>query len=276
MKYTEQMILRSPSGYCMPFEESAKHDVQMSLDYGELKHPATGDTFFHHGIDFNVNHYLLAAVASGTVSAVGSDATHGIYQTIRYGKYEVTYRHLSNVFTNFSQSVKAGQTVAVSGDLLHVEVRFDGEEINPLEFLTMLYGNIKALEHNARIGAGGNETLNMAVPSPYDTDRQEIEALMLRFLPSYFEDLQQGAYSIPEHTEQSLRNIFSLGAGKHYFYETMPSMSNPLGIGNRSMPLAAKVQNLLIADFLNYLAMRHQVYLSTMDDVLKKNSGNKP
>ena len=50
----------------------------------------------------------------------------------------------------------------------------------------------------------------------------------------------------------------------------MPSMANPLGIGNRCMPLATKVQNLLIADFLNYLAMRHQVYLSTMDEVLKK------
>ncbi len=276
MKYTEQMILRSPSGYCMPFEEPAKKDVQMSLGYGEQKHPATGETFFHHGIDFNVSHYLLSAVATGTVSAIGSDAMHGIYQTIRYGKYEVTYRHLSNVFANFSQSVKAGQTVAVSGNLLHIEVKFDGEEINPLEFLTMLYGNIKALEHNAMIGADGSEALSMTIPSPYDTDRQEIEALMLRFLPSYFEDLQQGAYCIPEHTEQSLRNIFSLGAGKHYFYETVPSMSNPLGIGMRSMPLAAKVQNLLIADFLNYLAMRHQVYLSTMDEVLKKNSGSKP
>ena len=116
----------------------------------------------------------------------------------------------------------------------------------------------------------------MNIPSPYDTDRQEIETLMLRFLPSYFEDLQQGAYSLPEHTEQSLRNIFSLGAGKHYFYETMPTMANPLGIGNRCMPLAAKVQNLLIADFLNYLALRHQVYLSTIDEVLKKNSKSKP
>lgn len=273
MRYTEEMILRSSSGYCMPFEEPIKQDVQMSLGYGEQKNPVTGETFFHHGIDFSVNHYLLSAVATGTVSAIGSDAEHGIYQTIRYGKYEVTYRHLSNVFANFSQSVKAGQTIAISADLLHMEVRFDGEEINPLEFLTMLYGNIKALEHNSQMGI--NE-LDMNIPSPYDTDRQEIEALMLRFLPSYFEDLQQGAYSLPEHTEQSLRNIFSLGASKHYFYETMPSMANPLGIGNRCMPLATKVQNLLIADFLNYLAMRHQVYLSTMDEVLKKNSKSKP
>ena len=134
MRYTEEMILRSSSGYCMPFEEPTKQDVQMSLGYGEQKHPVTGEPFFHHGIDFSVNHYLLSAVATGTVSAIGSDTEHGIYQTIRYGKYEVTYRHLSNVFANFSQSVKAGQTIAVSGDLLHMEVRFDGEEINPLNW----------------------------------------------------------------------------------------------------------------------------------------------
>jgi len=90
MRYTEEMILRSSSGYCMPFEEPIKQDVQMSLGYGEQKNPVTGETFFHHGIDFSVNHYLLSAVATGTVSAIGSDAEHGIYQTIRYGKYEVT------------------------------------------------------------------------------------------------------------------------------------------------------------------------------------------
>ena len=280
MRYTEEMILRSDSGYCMPFEEPTNKDVEMSLGYGEQKHPVTGETFFHYGIDFSVNHYLLSAVATGTVSAIGSDATHGIYQTVRYGRYEVTYRHLSNVFANFCQGVKAGQTIAVSGDLLHVEVRFDGEEINPLEFLAMLYGNIKAMENNARLKKGSMDGIELdgaglTINTAFESDRAEIETLMLRFLPSYFEDLQHGAYCLPEHTEQSLRNIFSLGASKHYFYESMPSMANPLGIGRRSLPLAAKVQNLLIADFLNYLALRHQVYLSTMDEVLKKNSKNK-
>ena len=51
------MILRSSSGYCMPFEEPTKQDVQMSLGYGEQKNPVTGETFFHHGMDFSGNHY---------------------------------------------------------------------------------------------------------------------------------------------------------------------------------------------------------------------------
>ena len=50
------MILRSSIGYCRPFEEPIKQDVQMSVGYGEQKNPVTGETFFHHGIDFSVNH----------------------------------------------------------------------------------------------------------------------------------------------------------------------------------------------------------------------------
>lgn len=269
MRYTEEMMLQSKSGFCMPFEERGK-DVELTLGYGKQKHPVTGTVFFHHGLDFEANHYLLSALASGTVSGIGNDATHGIYQVIRYGKYEVTYAHLANVFVNFGQSVKAGNIVALSGDRLHFEVKFDGKEINPIDFLTMLYGNVKAMEQTGKTGFPEFETYDMNIATQYDKDQKEIEELMLRFMPSYMEDLYKGMYVTPQHAEQSLRNIFSLSAAKHYFYEAMPSISNPLGIGQRAMPLACKVQNLLIADFLNYLALRHGIYLSTLSEVLKK------
>ena len=110
MKYTQDMMLQSDSGYCMPFEEKGK-DVEMSLGYGKQKHPKTGEMFFHHGVDFPVKHYLLSAIATGKVTGLGNDAVHGIYQVIRYGQYEVTYSHLSNVFANYGTDVKAGQTV---------------------------------------------------------------------------------------------------------------------------------------------------------------------
>ena len=270
MKYTEEMILQSDSGYCMPFEEQQGKDVELSLGYGEQTDPVTGEKFFHHGIDFNVRCYMLSALASGIVSGVGNDSGHGICQTIRYGEYEVTYGNLSNVFAQFGQRVKAGQTVALSGDKLHMTVRFKGEELNPLEFLTMLYGNIQAMRQ-----AGGHETdypsgVEMELGTDYDRDKREIEELMLRFLPHYMEDLRHGAYTLPRNTEQSLRHIFTVGAMKEYFYENMPSMANPLGLGHKAMPLACKVQNLLIADFLHYLALRHDVYLSTADGDVKK------
>lgn len=274
MEYTVEMILRSPSGYCMPFEET-KEDVSLSLDYGEQTHPATGEKFFHHGIDFPVSHRLLAAVASGTVSAVGSDRTHGICQTIRYGKYEVTYGHLANVYAGFGQPVRAGETVALSGRLLHMEVRFDGEELNPLEFLTMLYGNLKAVGQQDGLPMS-EETEYPEIRTRYDRDRQEIETLMLRFLPRYLEDLRHGLYASPQRTEQTLRNLFTQAAARNYFFEAVPSMDNPLGIGRRALPLACKVQELLIADFLDYLAARQGIFLSTAEDAVKKKSVNKP
>lgn len=275
MKYTEEMILRSPSGYSMPFEERGKN-VEMTLGYGEQKHPVTGESFFHHGMDFNAPKYLLYALASGSVVGIGNDATHGVYQIIRYGKYEVTYGHLANVFVNFGQQVKAGHVVALCGDILHFEVRFEQNELNPIEFLTMLYGNLKATQQNDKNGLSEFDSFEMTIPTQYDNDQIEIEDLMVRYLPNYMEDLYRGMYILPERTEQSLRNIFTQSASKNYFFETMPSISNPLGIGQRAMPLACKVQNLLIADFLNYLALRHNVYLSTMSELLKKKPITKP
>ena len=270
MKYTQEMMLQSDSGYCMPFEEKGK-DVEMSLGYGKQKHPKTGETFFHHGVDFPVKHYLLSAIATGKVSGLGNDAVHGIYQVIRYGKYEVTYAHLSNVFANYATEVKAGQVVAVSADMLHIEVKYNGEELNPLEFLTMIYGNMKALEQNGTPGAVPQfVTIDMDVHTMYDKDQKEIEDLMMRWFPDYMQDLSTGIYALPEHTELALRNIFTMSAMKNYFFETLPSMANPLGMGTRSIPLAEKVQNLLIADFLNYMALRHQIFLSTMSQAVKK------
>lgn len=275
MKYTEEMILRSESGFCMPFEERDK-SVELSLGYGKQKHPVTGEEFFHHGLDFRAKNYLLSALATGVVAGIGSDSTHGIYQVIRYGKYEVTYSHLANVYVNFGQPVKAGIFVALSGDLLHLEVKFNGEEIDPIEFITMLYGNIKVMEQNGSLVTPEFENFDMTMPTDFDSDKNEIEQLMIQFLPTYMQDLHYGKYVLPERTEQSLRNIFSVSASKGYFFESMPSFSNPLGIGQKAMPLVCKVQNLLIADFLNYLALRHNVYLSSMNDALKKKPMTQP
>ena len=145
MKYSQEMILQSPSGYCMPFEEHDK-EVEMTLGYGKQLHPKTGVEFFHHGVDFSAPHYLLSAVASGIVSGIGNDTQRGVYLVIRYGDYEVSYGHLSSILVGYGEAVDAGQTVGVSDDVLHLETKYKGEEFDPIEFLTMIYGNIKSME----------------------------------------------------------------------------------------------------------------------------------
>lgn len=270
------MILQSPSGYCMPFEEREK-DVELTLGYGKQKHPVTGQEFFHHGVDFNAPRYLLSAVATGTVSGMGTDSVHGAYQIIRYGDYEVTYGHLSNVFATYGKNVKAGQVVSVSGDLLHMEVKYKGEELNPIEFLTMIYGNIRSMERlNKPFGAEDFVTIEGDFHTRYDKDQKEIEQLLLRYFPSYMNDLKDGSYTLPSRTEQSLRNIMTLASMKNYFFELIPSAENPMGLGRRSIPLAEKVQNLLIEDFLSYLALNFGVFVSTWPDELKKKHTSRP
>ena len=228
MNYTQEMNLVSKSGYCMPFEES-KGEVSLTLGYGKQIHPMTQEEFFHHGVDFATHRYILTAVADGVVSGIGSNPTHGLYQVIRYGKYEVTYAHLANALAPFGARVKAGSVVGISGDLLHIEVKYDGEEINPMEFLAMLYGNLLAMRQQGHPGMPELETMEMDIPTMYDDDREEIEELMLRFYPEYLLEVGNGGYRVPEHTEQSLRNIFSQSAVKNYFYEMIPSLANPLG-----------------------------------------------
>lgn len=275
MNYTQDMNLLSTSGYCMPFEEKDR-DVQLTLRYGKQKHPKTGESFFHHGIDFKTNNYFLAAVADGVVSGIGIDRKqYGLYVVIKYSKYEVTYSHMSNVFMQFGQQVKAGLAVGVSSDLLHMEVKYDGEEIDPVEFITMLYGNAKTWSEKGK-AQPEFVAIDMDVHTDYDKDKDEIEKLMMRFFANYMNDLHEGLYNCPQRTEQSLRHLFSAAAMKDYFYESMPSMVNPLGIGRRSVPLVSKVQNLLIGDFLNYMALRHQIFLSTMTSLEKKKLKSKP
>ena len=54
------------------------------------------------------------------------------------------------------------------------------------------------------------------------------------------------------------------------------SVENPMGLGRRSVPLAARVQNLLLEDFLGYLALMHRTWLGSWDDGLKKKPSTRP
>ena len=99
---------------------------------------------------------------------------------------------------------------------------------------------------------------------------------MLRFLPVYLRDIGSGSYNLPQRTEQKLRHLMMMASARNFFFEMIPSMDNPMGLGRRSIPLARKVQELLIGDFLNYLAIEHGTFLSTWDEGLKKKPMTKP
>lgn len=270
MTYTNDMNLISDSGYCMPFDDR-NGTVELVLPYGEQIHPKSGETFFHHGVDFKTEYFLLSALADGKVIGIGSDTRHGLYVNIQYGGYTVKYAHLSSCIATFGQLVVAGRMVGASSELLHLEVHYNEEEINPIDFITMLYSNMKT----SGMQNGGSFTpefvsIEADVITDYDAHKNAIEEMMLRFYPEYMEDIRQGGYTVGKQTEQSLRNIFTVSAVKNYFFEAIPSLANPLGISAKAIPVATKVQNLLIADFVNYLALKHHVFLPGLTENEKK------
>lgn len=266
-------FLESASGFMMPFACKEDEDVVCTLLYGEQTHPKTGQSFFHKGMDFVAPHIPLFAVASGVVVAVGNDAVHDNYIICRYGKYEVKYGHIDRPLLNYGVCVIAGQEIAISGDFLHLGVKFDGVDIDPKEFIVMLITNIMQLEamgiktfpQHSALGAG------VGIKTAYDKDYEEILQLMMQYMAVYLNDIRTGAYTVPRQTDQSLRNIFAHSADKNYFFESAPDLSNPLGLGNRAIPMVTKVQNTIIGDFLNYMALRHNKYISSWDEAQKKN-----
>ena len=81
MEYSHEMMLMSESGYCMPFDDRGK-DVELLSAYGEQEDKGTGDRRFNHGIDVKAHFQMLAAVADGRVSGIGTDTHDGVYVVV--------------------------------------------------------------------------------------------------------------------------------------------------------------------------------------------------
>ena len=280
MQYNQNMNLVSPSGYAMPFELPESSPLEIVLGYGKQQHPQTGKEFFNHGVDFKVApRTWLKALATGVVSGIASDRERGFNITVNYrnygvggsATYDVTYSHIRESVCNFGKNVKAGDNIAVCDDTLHIEVRFNGEETDPIEFLTMVRDNLLVHGQNAQQGSNPEiATLDFDVHTPYDAQKPEIDQMYQRFFGNYMMDLLRNRYRVPGTTEATLRDVLAEGATSGAYYEHAPSMLNPLGLGERSFGIIGRIQTILTHDFLNYLALMHGVFLSTMTELDKK------
>ena len=267
----KDMFFESASGFMMPFVYEDGEEAVELLGFGEQRHPHTGELFNHEGIDFVCPHKPLFALATGQIVGSGQDARHQQYIIAKYGKYEVKYGHIDQALVPYGTGVVSGQQIARSGDFLHFEVRYLGEVINPADFLGVLFSNVCTL---ATMGIKSHPqlvTFDVPVTTSYDADLPEITDLMLRWLPTYLNDMGRGSYAPSERTLSSLRNLFMQAGERNYFFEQMPSLGNPMGLSGRSSGLAGKFQDLIIGDFLAYMASRHDIYVSSWTDEQKKN-----
>ena len=260
MRYSKDMLLESNSGFMMPFELDENNSVPVILDYGQQTHPNTGEMFFHRGIDFALSEKLLFGIATGTVKGSGEEGLHDKFIIVSYGNYEVEYGHLSECYVSYGDTVKASQHIASSGPFLHIGVRFQGKDMNPFEFLDMIYSNIKHLSTCKKTRTPFMDDFGVIVPSSYDNEMEEIEKMMARWLPSYYNEINNKSYISSNRVSRTLQELLSQAAEENLYYEVCPTVSNPLGLSKKGVNVASKILDLLIEDFLAFVVLRFNVY----------------
>jgi murein DD-endopeptidase MepM/ murein hydrolase activator NlpD len=113
--------------------------------FGKRRHPVTGKTSIHGGIDIAVpTGTWIGAAASGTVILASNQAGHygtAVFIDHRNG-YITHYGHLSSIRVRVGQKVRAGQFVGksgatgrVTGPHLHFTIKKNNKFLDPLKFL---------------------------------------------------------------------------------------------------------------------------------------------
>ncbi len=120
--------------------------IQITSDFGERTDPFTGKKAAHNGLDMAVDEgSSVVAAWSGTVLACANDPIGGNYIIIDHASGMSTYYgHLSEILVESGQTVTAGERIALSGNTgkstgphLHFEVAYNGEPVDPTDYLNV-------------------------------------------------------------------------------------------------------------------------------------------
>ena len=89
---------------------------------------------------------------------------------------------------------------------------------------------------------------------------EEIEKMMARWLPSYYNEINNKSYISSNRVSRALQELLSQAAEENLYYEVCPTVSNPLGLSKKGVNVASKILDLLIEDFLAFVVLRFNVY----------------
>ena len=114
-------------------------NIKINSSYGYRKDPFSGKRKFHNGLDLHARSSKVFAMLAGEVVKVGQDRVSGKYVTLKHGSFTVSYCHLSRTFAYQGQTVKAGDTVGITGSTgrstgehLHITCKLHGNSIDPM------------------------------------------------------------------------------------------------------------------------------------------------
>lgn len=135
--------------FSVPLESDT---LQVTSPYGYRTDPITGKRAFHGGVDLRAGGDNVYAMMPGRIRAVGYGRSLGNYVTIDHGDLQVTYGHLLTAVGRKGDSVRAGQSVGITGSTgrstgehLHVSARYKGKSIDPLPVLEYITGYVHSV-----------------------------------------------------------------------------------------------------------------------------------
>lgn len=129
---------------CLPLRH-----LSITSNYGYRVHPVTKQHRFHSGTDFRAHNDTVYALISARAT-VGFDPVLGINIKLANNDMQIIYGHLSKAL--MTDSVNAGAPIAitgatgrVTGEHLHLTIKYRGQPIDPIKFLYEL--TIKQYPH---------------------------------------------------------------------------------------------------------------------------------
>ncbi|WP_219006947.1 M23/M56 family metallopeptidase [Aquimarina litoralis] len=130
-----------PSGF--PIQNGTKENI--TAHYGKkFDHPKLKKNVIHQGIDIRAKIGTpIIATANGTVKLAKNKGNWGNLIVISHTDgYETWYAHLDSFDVKENQQVKAGEIIGKSGNTglstgphLHYEVRLNGKNVDPIDYL---------------------------------------------------------------------------------------------------------------------------------------------
>lgn len=116
----------------------------VSSPFGKRRHPISGYTRMHKGVDFAAPRGTpVYAAGDGKIERIGRNGGYGNYVRIRHNsEYSTAYAHLSRYAKGMrkGRKVKQGQVIAYVGSTgastgphLHYEILRDNKQVNPMK-----------------------------------------------------------------------------------------------------------------------------------------------
>lgn len=121
-----------------------KNETAVTSGFGQRINPFSKEKQLHKGIDLKAAEGTpVYATADARVDKAEQHEKKGLFIELQHGEaYMTAYNHLSKLEVKAGQQVRAGDLIGLVGNTglssaphLHYEVYFEGEPVNPVDYL---------------------------------------------------------------------------------------------------------------------------------------------